>query len=84
MAKQREYRARRRAGSVAKTQPAEAELTSVQAAEVLGVSRGRVNALARDGVLPYRVDGRSWMYPEAAVRQYAAERSVRRPGDRSA
>jgi len=50
------------------------ELTSGEAAELLGVSRQRVNQLAQDGKLPARhVAGRYWVLTRADVEAFKAK-----------
>lgn len=50
------------------------ELTSGEAAELLGVSRQRVNQLAQDGKIPARhVAGRYWVLTRADVEVFKAK-----------
>lgn len=59
-------------------------LTTKEAAEILGVSARRVNALIEAGALKAERLGRSWAVDENSVRQRAASERLRgRPSDRS-
>lgn len=59
-------------------------LTTKEAAEILGVSARRVNALIEAGALRAERLGRSWAVDESSVHQRAASERLRgRPSDRS-
>jgi excisionase family DNA binding protein len=56
-------------------------LTTAQAAEILGVSTRRVQAMIKDGLLPKSQKiGRDWLLDEKEVRELATkERLAHRP-----
>lgn len=55
-------------------------LTSVEAAQALGITRQRVQVLISNGQLPGAVKfGRDWAIPESSVNKYKESRQVGRP-----
>jgi excisionase family DNA binding protein len=55
------------------------ELTSEEAAELLGVTASRVRQLLRSGVLPGGRIGRHWLLPRSESRRMGAHRGVMSP-----